>query len=77
MAKPYIPLKTSLTELDCEVAFNALADTQAHYAYNFVRSAWNGSKICYFERSYESPALLYIILKAFEQGAKSTVDAVR
>ncbi len=77
MAKPYIPLATTLAELDCEKAFNALADQQAHYAYNFVKSAWNGSKICYFERSYESPALLYIILKAFEQGPKKTVDAIK
>lgn len=77
MTKPYIPLKTSLTELDCEVAFNALKDVQANYAYNFLRASWNGSKICYFERSYESPALLYIILKAFEQGAEQTVEAIK
>ena len=77
MAKPYIPLSTSLTELDCEVAFNALAEKQVNYAYNFLRSSWIGSKIFYFERSYESPALLYIILKAFEKGAKQTVDSIR
>jgi dipeptidyl-peptidase-3 len=77
MAKPYIPLSTTLTELDCEVAFNALAEKQVHYAYNFLRSSWHGSKICYFERSYESPALLYIFLKAFEKGARQTVDSIR
>lgn len=48
MSKPYIPLNTTLTELDCEVAFNALALPQALYAYNFLKASWHGSKICYF-----------------------------
>jgi dipeptidyl-peptidase-3 len=65
MAKPYIHLSTTLSQLDCEVAFNALAPEQALYAYYFSKAAWNGAKICFFERSYESPALLYLILKAF------------
>jgi dipeptidyl-peptidase-3 len=77
MSKPFIPLNTTLTELDCEVAFKALAEPQALYAYHFLKAAWNGSKICFFERSYESPAILYLILRAFEQGSKQTVDAIR
>jgi len=65
MTKPYIPLTTTLSQLDCEVAFNALAPEQALYAYHFAKASWNGAKICFFERSYESPALLYIVLRAF------------
>ncbi len=48
MAKPYITIDTTLTELDCEVAFNALADQQALYAYHFAKASWSGAKICYF-----------------------------
>ena len=40
-----------------------LKDTM--YAYHFLRASWSGAKICFFERSYESPALLYILLKGF------------
>lgn len=65
MSKPIIPLTTTLSQLDCEVAFNALAPQQALYAYHFAKACWAGAKICFFERSYESPALLYLTLKAF------------
>ena len=73
MSKPFIPVKTSFSELDCEKAFLNLKEEEALYAYHFAKASWSGSKMCYFERSYESPALLYLILKAFEKGAKQTV----
>ena len=77
MSKPVIPVKTSFSELDCEKAFQALQDKEALYAYHFAKACWSGSKICYFERSYESPAILYLMLKGFEKGAKQTVAIVR
>lgn len=52
MAKPFIPLDTTLVELDCEKAFNALESKQALYAYYFAKASWSGAKICFFERSY-------------------------
>ena len=73
MSKPFIPITTNFSELDCEKAFNALQQQQSLYAYNFAKASWNGAKICFFERSYESPAIIYLVLKAFEQGAKQTV----
>lgn len=48
MSKPYISVKTTISELDCQSAFKDLQPTQALYAYNFARATWNGSKICYF-----------------------------
>jgi dipeptidyl-peptidase-3 len=65
MTQPYIPVTTTFTELDCQNAFSALQSQQALYAYNFAKACWNGAKICFFERSYESPALIYLILKGF------------
>lgn len=65
MAQPYIPIKTTFTELDCEKAFTALEQKQALYAYYFSKASWSGSKICFFQRSYESPAILYLLLRAF------------
>lgn len=35
------------------------------YAYNLSRAAWEGSKICYFQRSYESPALFVLLQLVF------------
>ena len=67
---PIIPDTTAFSVLDCETAFAALTPKQGLYAYNFAKASWAGSKICFFERSFESPALLYIILKSFEGGAK-------
>ena len=61
----HIPTTTNFTLIDCEQAFKGLNHTEALYAYNFAKASWNGAKICYFERSYESPALLYIILRTF------------
>lgn len=65
--RPTIPLDTKYTVLDCEKAFDGLSPEEKLYAYYFTRAAWAGSKICYFQRSYESPALFYIVLKAFQE----------
>jgi dipeptidyl-peptidase III len=50
---------------------------EALYAYHFAQASWSGAKICYFERSYESPAILYLLLKGFQKGAKETVETVK
>lgn len=52
MSKPYIPITTTFTELDCQQAFSALQQQQALYAYYFAKASWSGAKICFFERSY-------------------------
>ena len=62
---PYIPVETSFSSIDCEAAFGGLNELQSLYAYNFAKASWNGAKICFFERSFESPALLYLLLKGF------------
>ena len=71
MEKPFIPVETSFSLIACEEAFKELDEKQALYAHNFARASWNGAKICFFERSYESPAMLYIILRAFEGSCAS------
>ena len=66
MTSPHhIPITTNFTLIECEQAFKGLNEKEALYAFNFAKASWNGAKICYFERSYESPALLYIILRTF------------
>ncbi len=65
MSKPFISLETNFSLIDCEQAFNSLEEKQALYSYFFAKASWNGAKVCFFERSFESPAMLFIILKAF------------
>jgi len=58
---PYIPFNSPVSALECEKVFNQLTLKEKLYAYYFSRASWSGSKICYFERSYESPGLFYLL----------------
>lgn len=61
----YIDLKSRIHPIDCEKAFNILDKREKYYAYYMTRASWEGSKICYFQRSYEAPALFYLLNKIF------------
>ena len=61
----YIGLKTRISTVDCSKAFKNLDINEKLYTYYFSRASWEGSKICYFQRSYEAPALFYLINKIF------------
>jgi len=70
----YIDLKAPIMTIDCQQAFNRLDLREKLYAFHFSRASWEGSKICYFERSYESPALFYLFMKIF---SVQTIEDVR
>jgi len=70
----YIDLKAPIMTIDCQQAFNRLDIREKLYAFHFSRASWEGSKICYFERSYESPALFYLFMKIF---SVQTIEEVR
>ena len=38
------------------------------YAYYMTRASWEGSKICWFQRSYEGPALFVLLKLVFGRG---------
>jgi len=61
----YIDLKSPIVNIDCQQAFSKLDIREKLYAYHFSRVCWEGSKLCFFERSYESPALFYLFIKIF------------
>jgi dipeptidyl-peptidase III len=65
--KHYILPNTSVRNIECKSAFSKLENNERWYAYYLSRAAWEGAKICFFQRSYESPALLYIFLKIFKE----------
>lgn len=62
----HIELATSVGRIEAKEAFNLLEDKEKLYTYWLSRASWEGAKIAYFQRSYESPALLYLFGKIFE-----------
>ena len=53
--------------IDSQTAFEQLQDESQHYAYYLTRAAWEASRICYFQKSYESPILYYLFMKVLER----------
>ena len=39
-----------------------------------ARASWEGSKICWFQRSYESPGLLVLLKLVFAEGVDKLKD---
>lgn len=70
----HIELTTSVGAIDAKDAFFQLEDKEKLYAYWLTRASWEGAKIAYFQRSYESPVLLYLFGKIFE---KEDIDTLR
>lgn len=56
----YIDYDSKVRNIDCEKAFSNLNNKERLYSYYFSRASWEGAKICYYQRSFESPGLLYI-----------------
>ncbi|EGR29751.1 hypothetical protein IMG5_149350 [Ichthyophthirius multifiliis] len=74
MEIPTIPTITQIMKVDCKQAFNDLTLKEKLYSYYFTRASWSGCKICYFQRSYESPALFYLFQKIFIQESTSEIE---
>jgi dipeptidyl-peptidase-3 len=67
MASPYIQASTPVQLLDCSKAWSLLTTQEKLYAYYFVRASNEGSKVCFFQRSVESPGLFLLFQELFKQ----------
>ena len=65
MASQFFEVDSPVQMLDCKRAWQALDVKEKFYAYFFSKAAWEGSKICYFQRSYESPGLFLLLQELF------------
>lgn len=65
MASPYIHTSTSVQLLDCSNAWELLTIQEKYYAYYISRASVEGSKVCFFQRSVESPGLFLIFQEVF------------
>lgn len=72
--KDFIPVSTSIHAIACPKSWSQLEPKEKMYAYHMARAAWQGSRICWFQRSAESPALLVILYSLFEEPAKLRAD---
>ena len=61
MTAPIHPIKAGNS-------FRQLSKKEQAYAYHMSRASWEGSKICWFERSYESPGLFFLLKNTFNDG---------
>lgn len=63
--------ETNVHLIDCSSAWPLLTKEEQLYAYHFARASWEGAKICAFQRSYESPGLLFLLRAVFAHGCES------
>jgi len=54
-----------IMEIVAEKEFNLLEAKEQSYAYNLLLGCWEGTKICYFQKSWESPAMFFILQSIF------------
>ncbi|MDR3549286.1 MAG: hypothetical protein P4M11_13665 [Candidatus Pacebacteria bacterium] len=45
-----IPVETNVHFVDCASAWKGISKTEQLYAYYFARAAWEGAKVCAFQR---------------------------
>lgn len=67
LPKEIIPVTTPVHRIECGPAWNLLTKQEQLYAFYMSRAAWEGAKICFFQRSYESPALFVLLKLVFTQ----------
>ena len=72
--KEFLPVTAPVHSIECSAAFAQLESNEALYAYYMTRASWEGAKICWFQRSYESPALNVLLSLVFGDGTQSAKD---
>lgn len=65
--KPIIEVESPILKISCSEEFPQLTKTEQLYSYYFYKAAWEGAKICYFQRSFESPALFCLFSLIFRE----------
>jgi dipeptidyl-peptidase III len=65
--KEIINVNAPVNAIKCGDAWEQLDLKEKMYAYYFYKASWEGSMICWFQRSYESPALFILLNIVFSQ----------
>lgn len=70
-----VKLSSPVGAIDAQATFDQLELKEKLYTYHFSRASWEGCKIAYFQRSYESPVLLYLLGTAFSSKPYKQIKA--
>jgi len=70
--KEIISVESPVLSIECKEAFDLLEEKEKKYCYYFSKACWSGYRTCFFERSYESPALYILIRILFAGNMKKT-----
>ena len=73
--KPIIDVESPILNIKCGEEFSQLSHSEKLYSYHFYTASWEGAKICYFQRSYESPALFILLQLIFQQPISTLREA--
>ena len=74
--KPIIGIHSPILNIKCGEEFSTLSPSDKLYSYHFYTAGWEGAKICYFQKSYESPALFILFQLIYQQPMASLREAV-
>ena len=59
--------------ISCEEAFNLVTDRERMYAYYMMRASYQGAMIGYFQRSFEAPALFWMLINVFKHDSMENI----
>ena len=65
MSIPYISVESEVQLLDCRKSWSLLSEKEKLYSYYFSQACVEGAKICFFQRSVESPGLFLLFQELF------------
>ena len=66
--KDFMPVETPIHAIKCPDAWSQLTEKEKSYAEALIKGSWDGCKVCWFQCSYESPALFVLFTLLFAKG---------
>jgi dipeptidyl-peptidase-3 len=70
-----VSVESPVSTIFSEEEFSQLDKKEKEYTYHLFKASWEGSKICYFQRSWESPALFYIFQQIFNEDLETLKES--
>lgn len=68
--KEIIPRTTPVHRIECPNSWKQLSFAEQRYAYQIYKASWEGAKVIYFTKSYESPAIFCLLRTLFGSDVK-------
>ena len=56
----HVPTSCPVFEVEASALFDPLGPEYRRYLFWWTRACWAGAQICYFQKSFEAPAIFYL-----------------